>query len=198
MQRILVATGNPGKLAEYAHLLSDLNAEWVGLKDLGIEADVEETGTTFEANAIIKAQAYAARSGLVTMADDSGLVVDALDGEPGVYSARYGGPGLDDEGRYRLLLQNMSGITQRAARFVCVVAACTPGGAALTARGTVEGRIAEAPRGDQGFGYDPVFFVEEKNAMMAELPPAVKNAISHRANALANLRPRLDQLLTTP
>lgn len=201
--KILVATRNAGKLREYAELLSGLTAgghpvEWVSLADLGIVTEVEETGETFEANARLKAAAYAKESGLLTLADDSGLVVDALDGAPGVRSARYGGPGLDDAGRYQLLLQNLAGVPddQRAARFRCVVALCTPGGELRTADGACEGRIAQAPRGEHGFGYDPVFYVVERGKTMAELPPAVKNRISHRARALEAIRPALEGILS--
>ncbi len=196
--KILVATHNTGKLREYAELLADVApggkpVEWVSLADLGIEADVEETGATFEENARLKAVAYARQSGLLTLADDSGLEVDALDGEPGVRSARYGGPGLDDAGRYRLLLENLEGVPDagRGARFRCVVAVGTPEGDVHTAEGICEGRIAHQPRGEHGFGYDPVFYVESRGATMAELGPAVKNRISHRARALEAIRPTL-------
>jgi XTP/dITP diphosphohydrolase len=196
--KILVATHNAGKLREYAELLADVApggkpVEWVSLADLGIEADVEETGATFEENARLKAVAYARQSGLLTLADDSGLEVDALDGGPGVRSARYGGPGLDDAGRYRLLLENLEGVhdAERGARFRCVVAVGTPEGEVHTAEGICEGRIAHQPRGEHGFGYDPVFYVEARGATMAELGPAVKNRISHRARALEAIRPTL-------
>jgi XTP/dITP diphosphohydrolase len=196
--KILVATHNAGKLREYADLLADVApggdpVEWVSLADLGIEADVEETGKTCEENARLKAAAYARQSGLLTLADDSGLEVDALDGGPGVRSARFGGPGLDDAGRYRLLLENLEGVpdAERGARFRCVVAVSTPEGEVHTAEGICEGRIAHQPRGEHGFGYDPVFYVESRGATMAELGPAVKNRISHRARALEAIRPTL-------
>ncbi|HEC23927.1 MAG TPA: XTP/dITP diphosphatase [Chloroflexi bacterium] len=200
--KVLIATRNRGKLREYADLLADLTAggqpiEWVSLADLGIEREVEETGTTFEENARLKATAYARESGLLTLADDSGLEVDALGGAPGVHSARYGGPELDDEGRYRLLLEALKGVPEgkRSARFRCVVAITTPEGELHTAEGTCEGRIAREPKGEHGFGYDPVFVVEEYGRTMAELGPEIKNRISHRARALEAIRPVLATLL---
>jgi XTP/dITP diphosphohydrolase len=200
--QILVATRNPGKLREYASLLSGLRAngqplEWVTLTDLGIEREVDETGVTFEENARLKARAYAGESGLLTLADDSGLEVDALDGAPGVYSARYGGARLDDVGRYRLLLKNLGGTPaeQRTARFRCVVAVSTPGGELYTSDGACEGRIGIEPKGEYGFGYDPVFIVEGYGVTMAELPPDVKNRISHRARALRAVQPTLEAVL---
>ena len=200
--KVLIATRNRGKLREYADLLADLTAggqpiEWVSLADLGIEREVEETGTTFEENARLKATAYARESGLLTLADDSGLEVDALGGAPGVHSARYGGPELDDEGRYRLLLEALKDVPEgkRSARFRCVVAITTPEGELHTAEGTCEGRIAREPKGEHGFGYDPVFVVEEYGRTMAELGPEIKNRISHRARALEAIRPMLATLL---
>lgn len=191
--RLLVATHNRGKMREYATLLADLPIEVTWLDAEGIATEVDETGTTFAENAILKARAYAAMSGLLTWADDSGLEVDALDGRPGVYSARYGGPGLSDDARYRALLDELAGVpdAKRTARFHCVVAIAQPGGAIVTADGVVEGTILHAARGSNGFGYDPVFFVPEHDASMAELPAEVKNRISHRARAAANARTRL-------
>jgi XTP/dITP diphosphohydrolase len=200
--QILVATRNRGKLREYRGLLSGLRAggqplEWVTLTDLGIEREVEETGATFEENAHLKAQTYAGESGLLTLADDSGLEVDALDGAPGVYSARYGGAGLDDVGRYRLLLKNLAGkpAEQRSARFRCVVAVSTPEGKLYTSDGVCEGQIGIEPKGNYGFGYDPVFIVRDYGVTMAELPPEVKNRISHRAHALRAVQPTLEAIL---
>ena len=188
--RLLVATHNRGKMREYAALLADLPVEVTWLDAVGIDTEVDETGKTFAENAILKARAYAAMSGLLTWADDSGLEVDALDGRPGVYSARYGGPGLSDDARYRALLAELAGVpdAERTARFHCVVAIAQPDGTVVTADGTVEGTILHEARGNNGFGYDPVFFVTGHNASMAELPAAVKNRISHRARAAANAR----------
>ena len=200
--RILIATRNGGKLREYVEMLGDLAVngepvELVMLGDLGIETEVEETGDTFEENAILKARAYAAESGLLTLADDSGLAVDALGGAPGVHSARYAGPDATDEDRYRKLLRQMESLPpeDRAARFVCVVAVCTPDGPVHTAEGDVKGRIAFEPRGSQGFGYDPVFYIPGLRMTMAQAGPEIKNRISHRAVALQNIKPALVRLI---
>lgn len=197
MRRLLVATHNRGKLREYRELLADLPLAVTWLDEEGITLDVVETGDTFVANASLKASTYATHTGLLTWADDSGLEVDALGGRPGVFSARYGGPGLSDHDRVQLLLAELQGMppAQRTARFRCVVALAWPGGPVYTADGTVEGMILEAPRGAGGFGYDPVFWVPEESASMAELPPALKNRISHRALAAHNARKVLATLL---
>ncbi|MCC6905893.1 MAG: XTP/dITP diphosphatase [Anaerolineae bacterium] len=197
MTRILVATHNPGKLREYAELLADLNLHWLTLDDAGITFEVEETGTTFEENARLKAVEYARSSGMLTLADDSGLEVEALGGEPGVYSARYGGNGYDDIGRYRLVLEKLAATPapRRQARFRCVIAICTPTGDVHTAAGSVEGLIADGPRGSNGFGYDPIFFVEDYGRTMAELPPETKNRISHRARAIQAIHETLAALV---
>ncbi len=195
-KQLLVATHNRGKVGEYAEMLADLAVGWLGLADVGVTMDVEETGLTFEANAVLKAQAYAAETGLLTMAEDSGLVVDALDGAPGIYTARYGGPGLSHAERYELLLQNMTAVPwpQRTARFCCVIALAGPDGAILgTAEGVCEGMIALAPTGAGGFGYDPVFYVPELGMTMAET--AVKHEISHRGRALGVIGPLLGRVL---
>jgi XTP/dITP diphosphohydrolase len=195
--KILVATHNQGKLGEYAELLADLPVEWVSLSDVGIKTDVEETGLTFEENAHIKATAYARKSGLLTLADDSGLEVEALYGAPGVQSARYAGPGASDEDRYRLLLANLEDVPdeKRKARFVCVIAIATPHGKVFSAEGVRGGYIAREPRGEHGFGYDPVFFVPGYRVTMAELEPEVKNRLSHRALAVKAIRPKLERLV---
>lgn len=195
--RLLVATHNPGKAREYARLLGDLPLAVTWLTDIGIHTAVEETGATFTENALLKARFYAETSGLLTWADDSGLEVDALDGQPGVYSARYGGDGLNDRQRYEALLVALEGVpaAARTARFRCVVAIASPDGQAWTAEGAIEGAILTAPRGNHGFGYDPVFFVNGRDASMAELPSVVKNQISHRAIATAKGRAILAALL---
>jgi len=190
---LLVGTQNPGKQREYRELLAGAPVVWVGPEEVGLAAlEVEENGATFEENARHKALAYARASGLPALADDSGLEVDALDGEPGVYSARYAGPGATDEDRYRKLLEVMASVPddRRTARFVCVVALALPGGEVYVARGTVEGRIGHGPRGSGGFGYDPVFVLPD-GRHMAELPAEEKNAISHRGRALHALKPTL-------
>jgi XTP/dITP diphosphohydrolase len=200
--KVLVATRNPGKMKEYAELLGDgapggEAVKWVSLADLGIEDEVEETGSTFEENARLKAVAYATASGLLTLADDSGLEVEALDGAPGVYSARYAGRGAGDLDRIRKLLAALEGVPaqDRAARFVCAVAICTPEGDIYTAEGECRGRIAFEPHGSNGFGYDPVFYISGLHMTMAEAEPEIKNRISHRAMALAAIRPVLADLI---
>lgn len=200
-QKLLIATHNQGKVREYRALLADLPLEITYLDAEGVAFEAEETGLTFAANAIMKARAYASHTGLLTWADDSGLEVDALDGAPGVLSARYGAPAAgSDEERYRLLLDRLAGVFdpgQRSARFRCVVAIAWPHGHVLTAEGVCEGRIALAPAGHQGFGYDPVFLVAEEGyrQTMAELPPARKNQISHRGQAAAAAKIALAQAL---
>jgi XTP/dITP diphosphohydrolase len=184
-RKILVATHNPGKVREYREILADLPVEVTYLDAEGITLEVEETGATFAENALLKATAYARVSGLWTWADDSGLVVDALDGAPGVYSSRYAGPGATDADRYRRLLDALTGVPwdRRTARFRCTVALATPDGDARTVDGACEGVIAFGPAGSNGFGYDPVFYFPELGATMAQLDPEVKNRISHRGRA---------------
>lgn len=196
-QRLLIATHNRGKVKEIAGLLADLDATLVGLDDVGIAWDVEETGATFQENAVLKAESYARASGLLTLADDSGLEVDALGGRPGVYTARFGGEGLTPQQRYRLLLRKLEGTPrdQRTARFRCVVAVAGPEELLAVQEGVVEGHIARAPAGDGGFGYDPVFRVLNYGATMAQLPAETKNRISHRARAILALLPRLREIL---
>ncbi len=197
-QRLLVATHNKGKVVEYADILGGSGIDWLTLDDAGITDDVPETGATFRDNAILKAVAYAQRSGLLTLADDSGLEVDALGGRPGVLTARYGGAGLSAAERYQRLLRELGDTpdTQRAARFHCVVALAAPDGAILgTADGVCEGRIAHAPAGDGGFGYDPVFFLPERGLTMAQLPAEEKHLLSHRGRAARAISPLLHQAL---
>lgn len=186
--KLLIATHNQGKVREYRTLLADLPIEVTYLDAEGITLEVDETGATFEENALLKARAYAAYSGLLTWADDSGLEVDALGGAPGVFSARYGAPAArNDVERYRLLLEQLAATAEadRSARFRCVAALAWPDGRTAITHGVCEGRIATAPRGDYGFGYDPVFLVADFDYIltMAELPAQVKNQISHRARA---------------
>ncbi len=190
--KLLIATGNPGKLREYRRLLGETDYEIVGLEEVGLQGmEVEETGTTFAENAILKAQAYAAASRLLTLADDSGLVVDALDGRPGVYSARYGGEGLDNAGRRAHLLREMNNVPdgERSARFVCVIALHNPeSGATRTTEGTVEGRILREERdAGKGFGYDPIFQPDGYALSFGELDDDEKNRISHRGRAAAQV-----------
>jgi len=195
--KILLATRNPGKKREYNHLLQGLYLALVSLDDVGINLRVGETGSTFAENAEIKARAYQRASGLVTLADDSGLEVDALDGAPGVRSARYAGESASDEDRCSRLLRALRATPtkRRTARFRCVIAVAWPDGQIDIADGTCEGLIANQPRGDYGFGYDPVFYLPEYHKTMAELPPEVKNQISHRARAIQAIRGLLERKL---
>ncbi len=185
MQKLLVATHNQGKVREYRELLAGLPLEVTYLDAEGITFEVEETGATLAENAVLKATTYAQLSGLWTWADDSGLLVDALGGAPGVYSARYAGEGATDADRYRKLLDALTAVPweRRTARFRCTVALATPQGQVRTAEGACEGRIAFGPVGDNGFGYDPVFYMPDHGLTMAQLPPELKNQVSHRARA---------------
>ena len=184
-EKFVLATHNPGKLAEMKAILSELGVEVLSPSEAGVEVDVEETGTTFAENAMLKAKAVCAAAGLPAIADDSGLCVNALNGGPGVYSARYGGEGLDDAGRRRLLLQNLRGQTTRAAHFTCAVACAFPNGDALEAEGRCDGAIAFASLGEGGFGYDPVFLIPEMGKTFGQIGPEEKSKISHRGKALA-------------
>lgn len=182
--KMVLASKNAHKLAELQAILSAQGVEVALESDVGVDVEVEETGATFEENALLKARAVMEASGLPAIADDSGLCVDALNGAPGVYSARYGGPELDDKGRYKLLLENMRGMLDRRCKFVSCICCCFPNGDMLTARGECPGTLAYAPKGEDGFGYDPVFFVPSLKKTFAELTPEEKNAISHRGVAL--------------
>ena len=197
MQKLLIATHNQGKLREFRQLLTDLDLQVTDLDAVGITHDVEETGTTFAENAILKARAYAEMSGLLTWSDDSGLEVDALDGRPGVYSARYGGPGLTSEDRYKLLLEELRDHPRArwTARFRCVVALVLPNGELHMVDDTLEGIITDQPSGNHGFGYDPVFYLPDYQATLAELSPQIKNEISHRGKASRHAKQLLRQLL---
>ena len=188
--KMVLASKNAHKLVEMKDILSQLGVEVVLESDVGV--DVEETGTTFEENAYLKAHAVMEASGLPAIADDSGLCVDALNGAPGVYSARYGGPELDDVGRYKLLLENLRGQLDRRGKFVSCICCCFPNGDRVEARGECPGTIAYAPKGTGGFGYDPVFFLPGLKKTFAELTPEEKNAISHRGNALKKFKKELE------
>ena len=197
MPRLLIATNNPGKLAEYDVLLEGCGWELVGPAQLGLRLSVDETGPDYATNARIKAEAFARASGLVTLADDSGLEVDALGGRPGPLSARYAGPDQTDEEGYRLLLAQMKDVPEerRQARFRCVIAIAEPEGCVQLAEGECPGVITHEPRGRHGFGYDPVFYLPELGRTMAELKPDEKNAISHRARAARQACSLLKELL---
>jgi XTP/dITP diphosphohydrolase len=194
--RLLIATRNEGKLREYERLLAGLPVTLTFLSEERILEEVEEAGETFSQNAILKAEGYARISGLLTLADDSGLEVDALDGEPGVHSARYAGPQATDEDRYQLLLERMRDAPweERRARFRCVIAVAEPEGGVWTTEGTCEGVITLAPKGEHGFGYDPIFYLPDQEQTMAQLAPEVKNRMSHRARAAQRIRPVLKRV----
>ena len=195
MTKLVLASKNQKKLVELDAILSQLGVKVCSEADAGVDVEVEETGTTFEENSLLKARAVMEASGLPAVADDSGLCVDALNGAPGVYSARYGGEGLDDAGRYRLLLENMRGQMPRTARFVSVITCCFPNGDVISARGECPGTIAFAPMGESGFGYDPVFFVPSLKKTFAQLTAEEKNAISHRGKALKAFQVKLEEYL---
>lgn len=186
MMKLLIATNNRGKIREYQEIFANLPLTLTSLTEEGIDLDPEETGTTFEANAILKGQAFAAASRVLTLADDSGLEIDALHGEPGVYSARYGNTAKDDHvGRYQLILDKLKDVpwADRTARFRCVVALAYGARIIGTAQGTVEGFIATEPKGSGGFGYDPIFYFPEFGCSLAELSAEEKHSISHRGRA---------------
>ncbi|MBC8569260.1 XTP/dITP diphosphatase [Zongyangia hominis] len=180
--KVVIATGNPGKLKEFKRILSPYGVEVLSQSQAGVQLDVEETGTTFEENALLKAQAVFAATGLPAIADDSGLVVDALDGAPGVYTARYAGEHATDDENIQKLLANMQGVGERSARFVSAICYVWGEEKSLTTRGECEGSIGFTKRGDGGFGYDPIFMVGEKS--FAQLSAEEKDAISHRGKAL--------------
>lgn len=198
MPRLLLATNNPGKLAEYRPLLEDCGWDIVTPTGLGIELPDNETGESYEENARMKAQRGAEASGLVTLADDSGIEIEGMGGEPGVLSARFLGKRAGYPERFAEIQRRLEGLQRekRGARFRCVIAVADPkSGAVHTAEGEVYGLIADAPRGEGGFGYDPIFWMPQHSATMAELPEHVKNIVSHRARAVAAARQILKELL---
>jgi len=185
--KVVLASKNPHKLVEISKITEKFGIELILQSSLGIDLDVEETGTTFEENSFLKAEAVMKATGLPALADDSGIAVDALNGEPGIYSARYGfDESLDDRGRMMLLLKNTEHVPdgQRQAQFVCVITLVTPDGQTIQARGEVHGELTREPRGSNGFGYDPIFFYPPAGCTTAQLPEEEKNKISHRGNAL--------------
>ena len=187
----LLASNNQGKLAEIRALIPGIRT--ASPADVGLELEVEEDGRSFFENAFLKAAAFARASGLVALADDSGLEIDALDGAPGIHSARFGGPGLNDRDRCRLALEQLTGVppARRQARFRCCVTAVGGDGRVIAAEGVCPGRISTEPRGANGFGYDPIFYFSALQRTMAELSPEVKNRISHRAAAIRRIATRL-------
>ena len=197
MNEIIIATRNPGKVKEFEHIFSKYPVSIKSLLDFPDLEDIEETGKTFEDNALLKARSIANSRQTVVLADDSGLEVDALEGRPGVYSARYAGPGRDDMANIEKLLAEMSGVgkSDRTARFVCALAMVTPSGDEYVVRGTCPGIITESCAGTEGFGYDPVFFLPELGVTMAQIPKSQKNVLSHRSNAFAKLEKILENVL---
>ena len=196
--KLLIATHNQGKIREYRHLLQNISLELVSLDDLGISEEIKETGATFVDNAWLKACGYAQLAGMLTLSDDSGLEVDALGGEPGIHSARYGGDSCaNDEDRIQLLLHNMAEVPRekRTARFRCVIAICSREGREASVVGSVAGMIQYQPEGNEGFGYDPVFYLPSYAQTMSQIPLAAKNRISHRSDATGKAVEALNKLV---
>lgn len=193
MKKIIFATGNEGKLKEIKVILDMDGVEILSMQEAGIHADIEENGTTFQENAIIKAKTIGELTGEIVLADDSGLEIDYLNKEPGVYSARYAGEDTPYSIKNQMLLDRLEGVEmeQRTARFVCVIAAALPDGRVITTRGTIEGYIGHAPAGENGFGYDPIFYVPEYRCSTAQLTMEQKNRLSHRGKALRAMKEEL-------
>ena len=194
--KVVLASKNPHKLVEISKITEQFDIQLVLQSELGVDIDVEETGTTFEENSYLKARAVMEATGLPALADDSGIAVDALNGEPGIYSARYGfDESLDDWGRLQLLLKNTANVPdgQRQAQFVCVITLVTPDGKVIQARGEVHGELLRAPAGNGGFGYDPIFYYPPFGKSLAEVSAEEKNQVSHRANALRVLYEKLKE-----
>ena len=196
--KLLIASNNKGKIREIKSILGRHFDDVISLSEAGISLEVEEDGDTFEQNAMKKAVETMRLSGMPSLADDSGLAVDALDGAPGVYSARYAGTHGSDEANNSLLLKNMEGVPRdkRGCAFVCCIAVAMPDGRTATARGECRGVLTDKPAGGGGFGYDPLFFCEEYGCTFGELDPEIKNGISHRANALNAISKELERLLS--
>lgn len=199
MKKIIFATGNEGKLKEIKVILDMEGVEILSMQEAGIHADIEENGTTFQENAIIKAKTIGELTGEIVLADDSGLEIDYLNKEPGVYSARYAGEDTPYSIKNQMLLDRLEGVEmeQRTARFVCVIAAALPDGRVITTRGTIEGYIGHAPAGENGFGYDPIFYVPEYRCSTAQLTMEQKNRLSHRGKALRAMKEELKGYLET-
>ena len=193
MKKVIFATGNEGKMKEIREILGDLDIELLSLKDAGIHADIVEDGKTFEENAQIKAKAICDLTGEIVLADDSGLEIDHLNKEPGIYSARYMGEDTSYHIKNAKLIERLEGVPdeERTARFVCAIAAAFPDGNIRTVREAMEGRIGYEERGENGFGYDPIFYVDEYNCSTASLPPDKKNEMSHRGKALRAMKEAL-------
>lgn len=194
MKKIIFATGNQGKMIEIREILADLDAEILSMKEAGVQADIVEDGKTFEENAVIKAKAICEKTGEIVLADDSGLEIDYLNGEPGIYSARYMGEDTSYHIKNNNLIERLAGVPdeKRTARFVCAIAAAFPDGTVKTVRAAMEGRIGYEERGENGFGYDPIFFLPEYGCSSAEISMEEKNRISHRGKALRAIKEALE------
>ena len=189
-KKLIFATGNEGKMKEIREILGDLDYEILSMKEAGVDVDIVEDGTTFEENAIIKAKTVMEATGSIVLADDSGLEIDYLNKEPGVYSARYMGENTSYRIKNQIILDRLYGVPDivRSARFVCVIAAAFPDGTIETRRATIEGRIAQEPAGENGFGYDPIFYLPDRGKTTAQLSAEEKNEISHRGKALRQIK----------
>lgn len=196
-KRIIFATGNAGKMKEIRMILADLGIPVVSMKEAGITADIEENGTTFEENAIIKAKTIMEMTGEIVMADDSGLEIDYLDGAPGIYSARFMGEDTSYDIKNRALIEKLDGVSdeKRTARFACSIACALPDGRILTSYGAMEGQIGYEIKGENGFGYDPIFYLPEYGCSSAEISPEQKNELSHRGKALRSMKEKLQEIL---
>lgn len=196
--RIIFATGNEGKMREIRKILGDMNVEICSMKEAGIQVDIIEDGSTFEENAIIKAKAVAAQTDAIVLADDSGLEIDYLNKEPGIYSARYLGEDTPYTLKNRNLIDRLTGVPdeERTARFVCAIAAVLPDGEIITTHGVIEGRIGYEEKGNNGFGYDPIFYVPEYGCSTAQLSEEQKNQISHRGKALEAMKTELKKRMS--
>lgn len=194
MKKIIFATGNQDKMREIREILADMDVEVVSMKEAGIHADIVENGSTFEENAVIKAKTICELTGEITLADDSGLEIDYLNKEPGIYSARYMGEDTSYDIKNQTLLDRLEGVPdeKRTARFVCAIAAAMPDGSCEVVRGTMEGIIGHEIAGENGFGYDPIFFLPEYGCTSAELSPEKKNELSHRGEGLRKIRKILE------
>lgn len=196
-KRIVFATGNAGKMREIREILADMDMDIVSMKEMGIDIEIEENGDTFEENAVIKAKAVAKICGEIVLADDSGLEIDYLNKEPGIYSARYMGEETPYSVKNANLIKRLSGVPdeERSARFVCAIAAAFPNGEVITAHGEIEGRIDYKEKGTNGFGYDPIFYIPSFGKTTAELSESEKNSISHRGQALSRIKEELRKRL---
>lgn len=197
MTRIILASNNNGKIKEVRQILSDMPVELLTMKEAGVDIDIDENGATFEENALIKARAVMEHTGCITIADDSGLEVDYLNKEPGVYSARYMGHDTSYDIKNQSIIDRLKGVegNDRSARFVCAMAAVFPDGRQIVTRGTMEGVIAKEPKGENGFGYDPILYLPQLSKSSAELTDEEKNSISHRGEALEKLKKELVKYL---